>query len=124
MIFKITVTSGRDINAYSFFPQVRSIVIISLAFRVGLSHVSVPSLSRLVKNYLLRSQNLLATFFVFELSRVTQEGEILLSPSHRFTVSSVPRDEGAETTFFAIFYAKTLPNICQDRLGTDVGQFD
>ena len=46
MVFKITVTSGRDINAYSFFPQ---------------------------------------------------EGEILLSPSHRFTVSSEPREEGGYT---------------------------
>ena len=43
VIFKITVTSGRDINAYSFFPH---------------------------------------------------EGEILLSPSARFTVSSAPRAEG------------------------------
>ena len=46
VIFKITVTSGRDINAYSFFPN---------------------------------------------------EGEILLSPSHRFTVSSEPREEGDYT---------------------------
>ena len=46
VIFKIAVTSGRDINAYSFFPQ---------------------------------------------------EGEILLSPSHRFTVSSKPREEGGFT---------------------------
>ena len=46
VVFKITVTSGRDINAYSFFPQ---------------------------------------------------EGEILLSPSHRFTVSSEPREEGGFT---------------------------
>ena len=46
VVFKITVTSGRDINAYSFFPQ---------------------------------------------------EGEILLSPSHRFTVSSEPREEGGYT---------------------------
>eukprot|EP01046_Picozoa_sp_COSAG06_P031373 COSAG06_NODE_3049_length_5919_cov_3.625773_4_plen_97_part_00 len=46
VVFKINVTSGRDINAYSFFPQ---------------------------------------------------EGEILLSPSHRFTVSSEPREEGGYT---------------------------
>jgi hypothetical protein len=39
-------SSGRDINAYSFFPE---------------------------------------------------EGEILLSPSHRFTVSSEPREEGGFT---------------------------
>ena len=43
VIFKITVTSGRDINTYSFFPY---------------------------------------------------EGEILLSPSARFQVSSHPRTEG------------------------------
>jgi hypothetical protein len=42
VIFKITVTSGRDINPYSFFPQ---------------------------------------------------EGEILLSPNHRFVVSSAPYEE-------------------------------
>ena len=41
VIFKIAVTSGRNINAYSFFPQ---------------------------------------------------EGEILLSPNHRFTVSSTSRE--------------------------------
>ncbi len=46
VVFKIRVTSGRDINAYSFFPQ---------------------------------------------------EGEILLSPSHRFTVSSEPREEDGYT---------------------------
>ena len=46
VVFKILVTSGRDINAYSFFPQ---------------------------------------------------EDEILLSPSHRFTVSSEPREEGGFT---------------------------
>jgi len=46
VVFKIMVTAGRDINAYSFFPQ---------------------------------------------------EGEILLSPSARFTVSSEPREEGGFT---------------------------
>ena len=46
VVFKITVTSGRDINPYSFFPQ---------------------------------------------------EGEILLSPNHRFTVSSAPYEEAGYT---------------------------
>ena len=46
VVFKIAVTSGRDVKAFSFFPQ---------------------------------------------------EGEILLSPSHRFTVSSKPREEGGYT---------------------------
>jgi hypothetical protein len=56
VIFKITVTSGRDINAYSFFPQ---------------------------------------------------EGEILLSPSHRFTVSSKPREEGGFTVIDLVQVAGT-----------------
>ena len=46
VVFKINVTSGRDINPYSFFPQ---------------------------------------------------EGEILLSPNHRFTVSSAPYEEAGYT---------------------------
>ena len=46
IIFKITVTDGRDINAYSFFPQ---------------------------------------------------EGEVLLSPAHRFHVSSVPYERDSIT---------------------------
>ena len=46
VVFKIAVTSGRDIQPYSFFPQ---------------------------------------------------ESEILLSPNHRFTVSSEPRDEEGYT---------------------------
>ena len=46
VVFKITVTSGRNINAYSFFPQ---------------------------------------------------EGEVLLSPSHRFTVCSEPHMIGGYT---------------------------
>jgi len=46
VVFKITMTSGRDVNPYSFFPQ---------------------------------------------------EGEILLSPNHRFTVSSEPYEEAGYT---------------------------
>ena len=46
VVFKIVVTSGRNINDYSFFPQ---------------------------------------------------EGEVLLSPSHRFTVTSDPREVGGYT---------------------------
>ena len=46
IVFKIMVTSGRDIQSYSFF---------------------------------------------------SQEGEILLSPNHRFTVISEPRQEGSFT---------------------------
>ena len=57
VIFKITVTSGRDINAYSFFPQ---------------------------------------------------EGEILLSPSHRFTVSSEPRVEAGYTIIDLVQWQGTL----------------
>ena len=73
VIFKIAISSGRDINAYSFFPQVwaggRSTGPAGAAPPAGW----IPP------------------------GAVAQEGEVLLSPNSRFVVSSLPYEKDGYT---------------------------
>ena len=73
VIFKIAISSGRDINAYSFFPQVRA----------G-GPRDPPGLRRLLAGWI-------------PPGAVAQEGEVLLSPNSRFVVSSLPYEKDGYT---------------------------
>ena len=75
VIFKIAISSGRDINAYSFFPQV------SMGGRRPRER---PGLRRRLVGWIPRGA-------------VAQEGEVLLSPNSRFVVASLPYEKDGYT---------------------------
>ena len=75
VIFKIAISSGRDINAYSFFPQV------SMG---GRRPREPPGLRRRLVGWVPRGA-------------VAQEGEVLLSPNSRFVVASLPYEKDGYT---------------------------
>jgi hypothetical protein len=74
VIFKIAISSGRDINAYSFFPQV---------WADGF-HGNRRGCARRLFGWIPRGT-------------VAQEGEVLLSPNSRFVVSSLPYEKDGYT---------------------------